>query len=111
LIPLVAVVFFGGKAGQEVGIGAIAGAPFMLTTLTIPLCAFAMWFFARRGRRSKDVKASRAIVARDLRFFILAYSLGITATFLDGMPPLRWGIAVVLVLLYGLYLYKTFQHE
>jgi cation:H+ antiporter len=110
LIPFVAVIFFGGAQGHDVGIGAIAGAPFMLSTLTLCLCGISMWFFARRGRRPTELKISRGILSRDLRFFILAYSLGLTGTFID-IPIMRWIIAACLVLLYPLYLYKTFQHE
>jgi cation:H+ antiporter len=35
MIPLVAIVFAGGTAGAEIGIGAILGAPFMLATLAM----------------------------------------------------------------------------
>jgi cation:H+ antiporter len=110
LIPFVAVLFFGGAQGHDVGIGAIAGAPFMLSTLTIALCGVSMWYFARKGRRPKELKISRGVLSRDLRFFMLAYALGITATWID-IPVARWIIAAMLVLLYPVYLFKTFQHE
>lgn len=110
LIPFVAVIFFGGAQGHDVGIGAIAGAPFMLSTLTLALCGVSMWYFARRGRRPKELKLSRAVLQRDLRFFILAYALGLFATGID-ITPVRWAIAAVLVLLYPVYLKQTFEHE
>jgi cation:H+ antiporter len=69
-----------------------------------------MWAFARSGRRPRELKISGGILTRDLRFFILAYALGIGATYID-IPIMRFLIAAGLVLLYPLYLYKTFQHE
>src|SRR5215468_3500241 len=47
LIPFVAVLFYGSRQGHEVGIGAIAGAPFMLSTLTLSLCGLSMWYYAK----------------------------------------------------------------
>ena len=41
LIPVVALIFFSKQHGVEVGIGAIAGAPFMLSTLTLGICGIA----------------------------------------------------------------------
>src|SRR5271155_988767 len=57
LIPFVAVVFFGAKHGNEVGIGAIAGAPFMLSTLTLSLYGLTIVLAARAGLREKAISA------------------------------------------------------
>src|SRR5574339_1297136 len=35
MIPIIAILFAGGEASHEVGIGAILGAPFMLSTLAM----------------------------------------------------------------------------
>ena len=44
LIPIVAVLCFGQREGDDVGIGAITGAPFMLSTLTLGLCGMPVCF-------------------------------------------------------------------
>ncbi len=111
LIPFVSVAFFGSRHGEEVGIGAIAGAPFMLSTLTLSLCGFTIWFYAKKGRRESRVKANRTIIMRDFSFFILAYSIAIAASIFHLSDTLRSILAIGLLLIYGLYIYKTFKHE
>ena len=48
LIPLIAIVIVGGEAGQEIGTGAILGAPFMLATLALLVCGLSVIVFRRR---------------------------------------------------------------
>lgn len=121
LIPIVAVCF--GVAGttdnspnsigirHEVGIGAIAGAPFMLCTLTMAVCGTAVWIFSKKGKRSPELNIDRAVLTRDLSFFILAYSSALCGVLAEGMPIVRQIMAVMLLATYLLYLKKTFAHE
>lgn len=109
LIPIVAV--FHGHSYDDVGIGAIAGAPFMLSTLTMFVCGLAVWIFSKSGRREKELNINRTILDRDLTFFIAAYAVGLLATLATGMPVLRQCIGVLLLLVYVFYLKVTFSHE
>ncbi len=111
LIPVVAVVMFGTRQAQNVGIGAIAGAPFMLSTLTLSLCGAAVFLFTRIGRRAGVFNLNKVVLTRDLRFFILAYTAALAAGLLRNIAMARLVIAILLVFSYGLYLYKTFTHE
>jgi len=111
LIPFVAVLFYGSRQGHEVGIGAIAGAPFMLSTLTLSMCGLSMWYYAKKGRRQAELKIKNATLRRDLKFFIYAYALAIAASFGVDYAPVKWVVAAALVGLYPLYLYQTFRHE
>jgi cation:H+ antiporter len=111
LIPIVAVFWFGGKHGADVGIGAIAGAPFMLSTLTLSLCGLSMFFFAWTGRRKKELKINTGLLSRDLCFFIVAYSLAIGASFLSPDRNLRLIYAAGLFLIYPVYVYMTIKGE
>lgn len=111
LIPFVAVLFFKGEHGHQVGIGAIAGAPFMLSTLTLAVCGLSMWIFARRGSRPAELILHHEVLVRDLRFFSLAYAIGLLGTLASPNPPVRWVIALSLVGIYWIYLYRTFTHE
>ncbi len=111
LIPIVAVFWFGGKHGADVGIGAIAGAPFMLSTLTLALCGLSMFFFARTGRRPKNLKINTGLLTRDLCFFIVAYSLAIGASFLSPDRWLRLTFAAGIFLIYPVYVYMTIKGE
>ncbi|MBX9690657.1 MAG: hypothetical protein K2X27_28335, partial [Candidatus Obscuribacterales bacterium] len=110
LIPIVAVTTHG-EHFHEVGIGAIAGAPFMLTTLTMCVCGTAIWIFSKQGKRPAELNINKTVLGRDLSFFIAAYAMGLLATLLSGNLLLRQIIAVLLVATYGLYLKITFAHE
>lgn len=109
LIPIVAVLH--GHSYDDVGIGAIAGAPFMLSTLTMCVCGTAVWIFSKTGRREPELNINRTILDRDLTFFVVAYSIGLLATLLTGQPVLRQAIGVLLLLIYLFYLKLTFAHE
>lgn len=111
LIPIIAVCFFGQKHGEQVGIGAIMGAPFMLSTLTLGICGFSAWFFAKRGRREPKLSINKGVIGRDLKFFIIAYVVAMLTSFAPPNPWIRGVMAFLLFALYPLYLYKTFQHE
>ena len=54
LLPLVAILS-GNDTGEEIGTGAILGAPFMLTTLAMVVIAVTVLVTARGGRRSTDL--------------------------------------------------------
>lgn len=113
LIPIVALVFYGQEHGAEVGVGAIAGAPFMLSTLTLGLCGLTCLLCTASGRRQPGVSVRGAVIRRDLKFFIVAYSIALAASFLPGDPSLkilRSMVAVLLVLIYPYYLYVSFRH-
>lgn len=111
LIPFVAVIFFGDKHGDEVGIGAIAGAPFMLSTLTLGLCGLTVLLTSRSGRRPAELQVKHVIIARDLKYFVISYTIAMLASLFTNMEQVRWLIAILLCLVYPVYVYKTFQHE
>lgn len=111
LIPFVSIAFFGSRHGEEVGIGAIAGAPFMLSTLTLALCGFTIWLYGKRGRRDVAVKANSTIIMRDFGFFMAAYATAIAASIFQLPANFRIFLAVGLLFVYGLYIYQTFKHE
>lgn len=111
LIPIVALVFFSRQHGAEVGIGAIAGAPFMLSTLTLGLCGLACFIFTMTGRRKSGLEIKRAVIKRDLKFFIVSYTLALLGSFLPPGPGLRTVLAIGITLIYPYYLWVSFRHE
>ena len=54
LLPLIAILSGGSVAGDEIGVGAILGAPFMLSTLAMFVLGVSLVGFARGGRRGTD---------------------------------------------------------
>ncbi|HEY9679084.1 MAG TPA: hypothetical protein V6C76_13830 [Drouetiella sp.] len=111
LIPIVAVFCFGGQHGADVGIGAIAGAPFMLSTLTLSLCGLSVLFYSHLGRRNKNLKINRGLLTRDLTFFIVAYSLALGASFISHERWVRAVYAAGIFLIYPVYVYMTIKGE
>jgi len=109
MIPIIAIIFVGTAASEEVGIGAILGAPFMLSTAAMFVTGVAVLAYARSGRRKKHLTINQVVVARDLTFFLAMY---IIAIFL-GLPffekPfwLRVVAGIALVSAYILYVKQT----
>ena len=105
-VAVVAVVA-GGPARTEAGIGAILGAPMMLSTLAMFVTGAAVLIFSASKIRKPEIDADYQVVGRDLRSFFLVYALALAAAFI----PVRAGkipIALILVVTYALYVKRTF---
>ncbi|MFZ5863605.1 MAG: sodium:calcium antiporter [Nitrospirota bacterium] len=109
VIPIIAIFFGDGPDRQAVGIGAILGAPFMLSTLTLPLLGAGLLAFAALGRRPWTFKLDAAAVSIDLRFFLIAYTLAVASTMIDS-KAVHVVVAVGLIALYVLYLKTIVGH-
>lgn len=106
ILPLVAIVE-GNASGEAIGIGAILGAPFMLTTLAMFVVAVAVLIFARGGRRSIELEGDRGVLRHDLGYFLVMYALAMLAGLIHSRP-LNWTLAVVLIVGYGFYVKRHF---
>ena len=110
LIPVIAIlgpVIMGSTATESahaVGVGAILGAPFMLSTLAMFVTGIAVVIFARRGRRTTDMRVNTKILGRDIGFFIFGYGIAIGTAFLpQEVSWLKWVAAAALFVLYAVY--------
>jgi cation:H+ antiporter len=102
-IPIIAILFSGG-ASDEVGIGAILGAPFMLATLAVGVTGAVVILAARRRSSGQRLDVDTGVVRSDLTSFAVAYAVAIAAAFFPGhetWPKLV--VAAVLVVLYARY--------
>ena len=117
LIPVIAIVgpiAFGGHAGQsaEVGVGAILGAPFMLSTLAMFVTGVGVLLLARGGRRATDLSVSVGVLGRDVLFFLIAYAAAIGTAFLPASVHwLKWPVAGGLLVFYAVYVRAHFNDE
>jgi cation:H+ antiporter len=109
LIPLVAILS-GGATAHEVGIGAIIGAPFMLSTLAMLVTGGAALLFARSGRRGRRLNLNETIISRDLRFFLISFAIALCASYLPGGPA-RWVAGLAVGLVYVWYLREVFKGD
>jgi cation:H+ antiporter len=110
IIPLIAILARGGVAGDQIGIGAILGAPFMLSTLAIFVCGMSVVIFALQKKRTMEVHFNRQIMRRDLGYFLVAYGVAVAVGLFD-IGHFRWVIAALLIVGYGVYVRKTMASE
>lgn len=101
-IPVIAIFFGTGQERTEVGLGAILGAPFMLSTLVLPLLAGLLVLYARLGKRQPVFKLNYREVRTDLEYFLIAYGLALGCAFVPSrlVHALVAGLLVVLYVFY-----------
>ena len=116
IVPLIAIFLGSKEQGEEIGEGAILGAPFMLGTLAMFIGGVAVMYAYRKGRRPPQLKLRRDHAERDMKYFMVMYSVALLAgliglqTFFDG-GPLNYGLAVILLAAYVFYLRRTLKDE
>jgi cation:H+ antiporter len=110
LIPVIAIIFTGGAAAEDVGVGALLGAPFMLASLAMFVTGAAIIVFSLLGRRSRDVRLNEPVMRRDLSHFLIAYALAMAAGAIDVLA-LHYVLAAGLMLFYGYYVWETMKSE
>lgn len=103
LIPVVAII--GGVQHDDIAIGAIIGAPFLLATLAMAVSGAAALAYATR-RESRRLQPDRQATTRDLLVVVCALSLAIVVG-LAGAPELRIAGAAVLLIAYALVTWRT----
>ncbi|OYZ55738.1 MAG: sodium:proton exchanger, partial [Hydrogenophilales bacterium 16-61-112] len=109
LVPLLAIFAGTGNAqiSEEIGVGAILGAPLMLSTLSVSLMALAV--LKKRGIQG-HLTPERSGLKRDLDFFLMAFVLALVAMFIPhGEGWVRAAIAFVMVLIYFVYVMLTLR--
>jgi cation:H+ antiporter len=116
IVPIIAI-FLGGKVqGEEVGVGAILGAPFMLGTLAMFIGGITLYYRHKRRNREPHLVVRRDHAERDMKHFMAMYTLALIAG-LIGMQkmfdhvPVNYFIAIILLLTYGFYLRRTLSDE
>jgi cation:H+ antiporter len=119
MIPIIAILFSGHAAGSQaagdadqIGIGAILGAPFMLSTLAMFVTGIAVVYYGR-GREAGDrMPVDPGVLGKDISYFFVAYALAVGAAFLPadlGAGKLLVGVA--LLVLYALYVKAHFEAD
>jgi cation:H+ antiporter len=111
IIPIIAILFTTGESAHKIGIGAIAGAPFMLGTLAFFVTGTAVIVNKLLGRRALAMTVDRGCLSRDLLFFLIFYGVAVSCTFVHDVGPTKWIVAIGLVLAYALYLKMTIHAD
>ena len=112
MIPIIAILFASGASSHEVGVGAILGAPFMLSTLAMFVTGIAVLWAGRRRPSGDRMLVDTGVLAHDMRYFAIAYAIAVGAAFLPVDPVwLKWIVAVVLVGIYAWYVRGHLREE
>jgi cation:H+ antiporter len=110
-IPMISILFSNNMEGSvDVGIGAIVGAPFMLSTIAFFMTGASVALFKNKRKTRISMKVNVSIIKRDIGFFIILYSLGLTATYIKAAYIRHW-IAYILAAAYLVYIFITVRND
>lgn len=109
IVPLLAI--FAGTQNQqlneEIGVGAILGAPLMLSTLSLFLMTLSVW---KRRSSQGHLTPEKTGLTRDLNFFLVAFALSAVALFVPHETAgIRAMLAFTMVLIYFFYVMLTLK--
>jgi cation:H+ antiporter len=107
MIAVIAILE-GGRSADEVGVGAILGAPFMLSTIAMFLVGTSVLYFARRRSFGGEFHFNAVSTRRDLSFFLVGYTLAFAAALIESRT-VALAIGGLLVVLYVAYLYRSLR--
>jgi cation:H+ antiporter len=114
MIPLVAIISATGAndAAHHVGVGAILGAPFMLSTLAMFVTGLGVIGWARRRTNGRHMNVDTRVLGMDIRYFFVAYAVAVAAALI---PPelsyLRYGAVAALLGIYAWYVKSHFEAD
>src|SRR5215207_9454660 len=107
LIPIVAIIE-GGEGTEDVAIGAIIGAPFLLATIAMAVVGTSALIFQSRREQGTKLAADIETLDRDLIFFSIFFAAGLGLG-LGAPDGLELPLAAVFVLAYVIYARKTLR--
>jgi cation:H+ antiporter len=104
LIAVVALI--GASKSEDVAVGAIVGAPFLLATLAMGLVGLVAYLYRDRREQGIELRAHVPTLDRDLFFFLVFFGLALALGF--GAPDgLRFAAGIVFLLAYVVYVWRT----
>lgn len=109
MVPLLALLAGTSNVSinEEIGVGAILGAPLMLSTLST--CLMAVAIVRQRGLTGR-VTPERGGFLRDLHFFLIAFTIAAIAMYVPQEARyIRGGLSIALVMIYFFYIMMTLQ--
>lgn len=111
IIPIIAILFYGGREASQIATGAILGAPFMLSTLGFLITGAAVIIYSLFGKRTLKMNANKKVFRRDLMYFILVYTVAIFTSVFNQFNEVRTFAVVLILVSYALYVKRTFSDE
>ncbi len=105
---LIAIVALVGatEGGDQVAIGAIVGAPFLLATLAMGLVGLFAYLYRERREQGLELDAHGPTLERDLIFFLIFFAVSLALAW--GAPDaLRIPVGIAVILAYVVYIRRT----
>ncbi len=119
IVPLVAIagtLLTGGNAveGEDIALGAVLGAPFLLATGAFFVTGAAVLIFSKtrkqNGMNFGEMCSNPMILIRDLKFFACSYTIAVLTAFIP-YKPLKYLIALGLLAYYFIYAKRTLKKD
>ena len=113
MIPIIAILFATSEHSEEIGVGAILGAPFMLGTLAMFVTGLAVLSVARKRPNGDVMQVDTHVLSTDMRTFVIAYGIAIAAALFLPTDP-HWPkivVAIALFVIYGWYVKSHFEAD
>ena len=107
IIPVIALIRGSSTEQQEIAIGAIIGAPFLLGTIAMALVGLSATVFRKRRAQNSEIHAEVKTGQRDFAFFVGFFGLAILVGGLHLPTTVRVVLAVLFVIAYFIYAYLT----
>jgi cation:H+ antiporter len=104
LIAIVALV--GATKSEDVAVGAIVGAPFLLATLAMGLVGLTAYLYRDRRRQGIELDANVPTLDRDLMFFLVFFGLAL-ALGLGAPEEVRIPAGLLFFAAYPIYVWRT----
>jgi cation:H+ antiporter len=107
LIAIVALVS-AAEGSEDVAVGAIVGAPFLLGTLAMGLVGLFAYMYRNKRDQGLQLNVHRETLERDLLFFLVLFAIAGSLTW--GPPaPLRIAVGVAFLIAYLFYIRLTLK--
>ena len=116
MIPVVAIfgALFLGRDPQsagDIGIGAILGAPFLLTTLAMFVVGASVLGFSGRRGNGREVTIDRELTGHDTGYFLICFTIAAGAGIVALPAFLKILLGIALVAVYGYYVWEHLTAE
>ena len=109
LIPIVAII--GGVAGSdEVAVGAIVGAPFLLATVAMALVGISALAYIKRRPQGRHLDVHVETLDRDLLFFMVFFSIALVIGVVETPTWVEISAGAIFLLAYVWYVCMTIRN-
>ena len=104
LIAIVALI--GATKSEDVAVGAIVGAPFLLATLAMGLVGLVAYVYRHRREQGTELRAHVPTLDRDLAFFLVFFALALALGF-GASEGIRLVAGILFFIAYPVYVWLT----